>query len=70
MNSDLVLGAISALGVGNIFLFAQFLITRHDAKEEALKKMTVGEIDRLIEASNNIFGKIFYSQFKKGEKEK
>ena len=39
-------------------------------KEEALKKMTVGEIDRLIEASNNIFGKIFYSQFKKGEKEK
>lgn len=27
--------------------------------------MTVGEIDRLIEASNNIFGKIFYSQFKK-----
>lgn len=38
MNGDLVLGAISALGVGNIFLFAQFLITRHDAKEEALKK--------------------------------
>ena len=38
MNSDLVLGAISALGVGNIFLFAQFLITRHDAKEEALKE--------------------------------
>lgn len=38
MNADLVLGTLGVLGTGNILLFAQFLISRHDAKEEALKK--------------------------------
>ena len=36
-----------------------------EAKEEALKKMTDEEIDELIKASTNIYGKIFYSTYKK-----
>ena len=36
-----------------------------EAKEEALKKMTDEEIDELIKASTNIYGKIFYSSYKK-----
>ena len=34
-------------------------------KEEALRKMSNEEIDELINASTNIFGKLFYSSFKK-----
>lgn len=34
-------------------------------KEKALKEMSNEEIDRLIKASTNIQGKIFYSKFKK-----
>lgn len=37
-----------------------------EAKEEALKKMSDEEIDKLINASTNVYGKIFYSKFKKG----
>ena len=33
-------------------------------KENALRGMSNAEIDRLIEASTNIQGKIFYSKFK------
>ena len=36
-----------------------------EAKEETLKNMTDVEIDDLIKASTNIYGKIFYSSFKK-----
>ena len=34
-------------------------------KEEALKKMSNEEIDKLIEAMQNIYGKIYLSKFKK-----
>ena len=36
-----------------------------EAKEEALKNMTDEEIDELIKASTNIYGKICYSSYKK-----
>ena len=36
-----------------------------EEKEEALKRMSNEEIDKLIEASSNIQAKIFYSKFKK-----
>lgn len=38
MNADLLLGVLGVLGTGNILLFVQFLITRHDNKVEELKK--------------------------------
>ena len=38
MSSDLLLGVLGVLGTGNILLFAQFLIERHDKKEEKTKK--------------------------------
>ncbi len=38
-----------------------------EAKEEALKKMTDEEIDELIKASTNIYGKICYSSYKKNK---
>lgn len=34
-------------------------------KEKALKEMTNEQIDELIDASDNIYAKIFYSSFKK-----
>lgn len=34
-------------------------------KEEALRNMTNEQIDELIEDNPNIYGKIFYSKFKK-----
>ena len=36
-----------------------------EEKEEALKRMTNDEIDVLIKASPSVFGKIFFSRFKK-----
>ena len=36
-----------------------------EQKEEALKKMSNAEIDELIKDCPNIYGKIFYSKFKK-----
>lgn len=36
-----------------------------EQKEQALKNMSNEEIDRLIEASSNVYAKIFYSKFKK-----
>ena len=35
------------------------------AKEQALKKMSNSEIQKLIKASTNMYGKIFYSKFLK-----
>lgn len=36
-----------------------------EEKEEALKEMSNEEIDKLIEAMQNIYGKIYLSKFKK-----
>ena len=36
-----------------------------DAKENALKNMSDTEINKLINESTNIYGKIFYSKFLK-----
>jgi len=38
--------------------------TKHE-KEKALESMNNEEIDHLISTSNNTYGKIFYSSFKK-----
>lgn len=46
--------------------FQEMYKTREE-KEEALKRMSNEGIDRLIEASSNLYGKIFYSKFKKKE---
>ena len=41
-----------------------------EEKEKALEKMSNEEIQKLINASTNIYGKIFYKQFlKKVDKE-
>lgn len=37
----------------------------YKTREEALKKMSNEEIDKLIEAMQNIYGKIYLSKFKK-----
>ena len=47
-----------------IDIFQQKYPTK-EAKEEALKNMTDEEIDELIKASTNIYGKVFYPSFKK-----
>lgn len=39
-----------------------------EEKEEALRNMTDEQIDEMIEAMPNIYGKIFYSRFKKNKK--
>ena len=36
-----------------------------EKREEALKRMSNEEIDKLIEAMQNIYGKIYLSKFKK-----
>ena len=36
-----------------------------DDKISALSNMSNEEIDKLIQASTNVYGKIFYSKFKK-----
>ncbi len=49
----------------NIIDIFQLKYPTKEAKEEALKNMTDEEIDELIKASTNIYGKIFYSSYKK-----
>ena len=39
-----------------------------EEKEAALRNMTDEQIDEMIEAMPNIYGKIFYSRFKKNKK--
>ena len=39
-------------------------------KEQALRGMSNAQIDKLINASTNVQGKIFYSKFKTPEKKK
>lgn len=51
----------------NIIDIFQQKYPKKEAKEEALKKMTDEEIDELIKASTNIYGKICYSSYKKSK---
>ena len=39
-----------------------------EEKEEALRHMSDEQIDELIDGMQNIYGKIFYSRFKKNKK--
>ena len=39
-------------------------------KERVLSQMTDEQIDHLISMSNNIYGKIFYSSFKKNKEKR
>ncbi len=38
-----------------------------ESKEKALRAMTNKQIDELIASSSNIYGKIYYSSFKKDD---
>ena len=48
----------------SIDVFQTVYPTKHE-KEKALEAMSNEEIDHLISTSNNTYGKIFYSSFKK-----
>ena len=45
----------------------QFANPTREEKEEALKHMSNAQIDVLIDVCPNIYGKLFYSKFKKNE---
>ena len=40
-----------------------------EEKAEALSKMSVEEIDKLVESSPNVYQKVFLASFKNGKKE-